>query len=157
MTTNLQLKIEKLTDEEFAAIQHRGLVGPWPTAWHDTCDHPLREITVYPIPTKSGLGIEFWYYDLLEFDKLPPGYARYLRLALALELCTEFGKEPSQALIANYIEAREQVNRVLGAAVRMDPTKMDKVKNAFSKSKPRWGLVEMQTDTSIPSATRREK
>lgn len=39
----------------------------------------------------------------------PPGYARFFRLGLALELAAEFGKTPSDLITKNYIEAKLEI------------------------------------------------
>ena len=146
----LQLKLTPLQDEEFSLIRRRGLTAKWPTSWYDSGDNPLRELTVWPIPQAEGAGLELWYYAELDFDNLPPGYLRYLRLALSLELCTEFGIEPSQSLIQNYNEAREHIKHVYQSGRVFNAAYTAKVKNALSRGKT-WSIVEMETDTSIPT------
>ena len=103
-----------LNDEQFAEIKLRALVNKWPTTIFDNGGFPNRDLYFWPVPN-SVQGVELWLweplsiYDLDAQLNLPPGYERYLRAALALELCMEFGKEPSKQLVKMAEEAEENL------------------------------------------------
>lgn len=80
---------------------------------------PLARLHVWPLPTTSTTALILYPWlpltTLPTLDDLwsfPPGYDRMLRAGLALELCHEYGREPSPLLIATLAEAKSAVKRL---------------------------------------------
>lgn len=105
-------------DEQYASIVLRGMTNQWPTVLYDDGDFPLRKIAVWPVPQAAN-AVELWlweplvrYEDLDTELNLPPGYERYLRYKLALELAPEFGKEIAPAVQASAMEAEKLIKKL---------------------------------------------
>ena len=112
------LPLQQLSDEAFSSIRLRGMHNQWPTSVYDNGNYPARTLSMWPVPT-SQQGIELWlweplntYGDLDAELNLPPGYERYLRYALAIELAAEFGKEVPPAVQAVAKEAEQNIKRM---------------------------------------------
>ena len=109
----VSLPARRIDDEEYAAIRIRA-VRTIPQAYFDNGGYPLRDIYLWPQPDKV-YGIELWLweplrvYDLDAKLDLPPGYERYLRFKLAIELAAEFGKEVSPDVVAAAMEAERNL------------------------------------------------
>jgi len=110
--------LTSLSMYEWTQIGLRTMPNNWPTVFYDNGNYPLRTISVWPIPTQQQ-AIELWlweplnsYSSLDEELNLPPGYERYLRLKLAIEVSAIFGKEPSQTLLATAVIAEDAVKRL---------------------------------------------
>lgn len=80
---------------------------------------PLTTLKLWPTPSDSTarLFIEsrkpFTAFASLPTQvNLPEGYARALRYNLALELCPEYGKEPSPSLMRLAIESKKWIKRI---------------------------------------------
>ena len=122
ITTNgsntLFLPINMANDEEFSAITVRGLQNPWPTVMYDNGNYPLRQLSFWPIPTQAQ-AVELWLWDpLVDYDtldnqlNLPPGYERYLRMKLAVEVAAEFGKTVQDTVMLALMEAEANIKRL---------------------------------------------
>lgn len=105
-------------DEQYASIVLRGMTNQWPTVLYDDGDFPLRKIAVWPVPQATN-AVELWlweplvrYEDLDNELNLPPGYERYLRFKLALELAAEFGKEVPASVTQGAAEAERLVKKL---------------------------------------------
>ena len=116
-TTNF-LPLQLVNDEQYASIVLRGMTNQWPTVLYDDGNYPLRQISVWPVPQAAN-AVELWLWEpLIKYDdldqelNLPPGYERYLRFKLAVELAAEFGKEVPTVVIANMKEAEANVKRM---------------------------------------------
>ena len=97
--TKVDIPMEKLTDEQYAAIAVKNVRAIFPTKFYDNGDYPLRTITVWPIPSTTHTS-QLWLWQPLPDPEtiddpllFPKGYERALRFALAMELAPEFGKE----------------------------------------------------------------
>lgn len=94
-----------LTEDQYAAIPLKTLSSPLPQAWYYSATFPLGTLKPYPIPSQSGLlGVVYTQTAIPEFTSLaqvislPPGYRRYFRTHLALELAPVFTAEVSPSL-----------------------------------------------------------
>jgi len=107
-----------VNDEQYANIVLRGMSNQWPTVLYDDGNFPLRQLSVWPVPQQVN-AVELWlwepllrYEDLDQELNLPPGYERYLRFKLAVELAAEFGKEVPQAVLSSLIEAEKLIKKL---------------------------------------------
>jgi hypothetical protein len=105
-------------DEQYAGIVMRDLQSSWPTKMYDSGSYPLRDIRVWPVPQQQ-YAVELWLWDPLAIYEtlddelnLPPGYERYLRFKLAVEIAPEFGKEISNSVKTALNEAEAAVKRM---------------------------------------------
>jgi hypothetical protein len=98
--------------DRYNELGYKGVPGPWPTQLAYQPTFPLGTIWVYPNPTVAGEVHLFTDLILTQFAStsqqvvLPQGYTRALKKLLALELCPEYGKNPSRELMRQAMEAR---------------------------------------------------
>lgn len=96
--TGLDYYIDIKSNEEWIQIGYKGVPGPWPTALYCDAAYPYANYYFYPVPNQAG-ELHLWTDVLLQgfpllttkFN-LPAGYARLLKLGLALELWPEYKK-----------------------------------------------------------------
>ena len=95
----VDMPMEKLTMEQWAALAVKNVQARFPLKWYDTGGNPLREIYVWPIPQTIQVAQAWLWQPLIEPSSIddpvqfPRGYERALRYALAVELAPEFGKD----------------------------------------------------------------
>ena len=89
-----------------------------PYAYTYRPDFPLGVITLYPEPSIAE-SFDIVTYSELQDDlslstvlSYPPGYLRFLKNALAIEMAPEFGKTISPELSKNYIDSKVNVERI---------------------------------------------
>lgn len=114
----LVLPIRNLTMMEYSGLRLRCLPNQWPTGFYDSGSYPTRKLSFWPVPTTQN-AVELWlwepltvYSDLDEELDLPPGYERYLRFKLAVEISAEFGKELSPSMLKSLEEAETNVKKM---------------------------------------------
>ena len=114
----LSIPLRQVDDADFAGIALRGLNSTYPNVWYDNGNYPLRTISLWPIPQQSW-AIELWCWEPIgqstDLDaplNLPPGYERYLRFKLAVEIAAEFGKEVPPLVLKNLQEAEATIKRM---------------------------------------------
>ena len=101
---NIDIPMEMLTSEQYAAIAVKNTSSTFPLKFYDDCNYPLRTVTVWPIPLNANVCMLWLWQPLVEAATIddeflfPKGYERALRFALANELSAEFGKESSEAV-----------------------------------------------------------
>lgn len=114
----LSIPVTQIDDDDFANIGLRGLSSTYPAVWYDNGNFPLRTISLWPVPSQA-FGIELWCWEPIAQDtdldaelNLPPGYERYLRYKLALEIAPEFGTDVTPIVMQNYKESEIVVKRI---------------------------------------------
>lgn len=117
----LDIAMQQLTFEQYAGISVKNTPSSFPFAFYDDGDYPLRNVTLFPVPSGPA-DIVLWLrqplLDLTDIDApvtYPPGYERAFRFNLAIELAAEFGKTCSPEVIAranNSINELERLNAV---------------------------------------------
>lgn len=92
------------TGDQYTSIGLKGQPGPWPKGVYYNENFPLGNLLFWPVPTMGGQ-MHLWtdnvfglFANLTDSVNLPQGYARALKLALALELAPEYGKQPNPLL-----------------------------------------------------------
>jgi hypothetical protein len=101
-------------DDEWA---RRGLrdYSALPGMLYNDGGHPLSTLSLYPGPSEGWtLELFSWqaltqFADLSTDYALPPGYARALKFALAVELAPDYDREPSAALLRQAVEAKAAI------------------------------------------------
>lgn len=110
----LVVNLPMLADEDWSSIALRGMTSTFPRYSYDNGGYPLRHISVWPVPNVVS-GIELWCWEQLNTFELneevqfPPGYERYLKYKLAVELAAEFGKTVTQDLLDSLREAEHNI------------------------------------------------
>jgi hypothetical protein len=105
-----------LTEDQYAALIMKGFSSPYPQRWYYSPTYPLGTLRPWPIPSNSGLqGVLYTETPVAEFATvddafaLPPGYRRFFRTNLAIELAAAFDTQPSPTLVQAASESRQAV------------------------------------------------
>lgn len=111
---NTELPLQMLTDDAFQAIPQKSYESTYPTSWYYNPTYtssaaPYGTLTLYPVPNVGYLTGVFYApvaassVLLSDTIALPPGYKRFYRTALALEMCDGF---PVPALVFDRVKAK---------------------------------------------------
>ena len=121
LTTPVEIPLAALTQDGYAAYAMKTLTNTYPAAWY--YDHTFSAsgfgaLFLLPIPTGSGLqGVLYSpkqvarYAALTTAFSLPPGYERFIRTNLAVELATSFERQPTPWLLDAARESKGVVKR----------------------------------------------
>lgn len=106
------------TIDDYMGLVQKGLSSPFPTCFYYNPTYPLGTLVPWPLPTASGLlGVIYARTTVSTFSSindslsLPPGYRRYLRSRIALEMAAAFGVEPKQSVKDTARESTANVKR----------------------------------------------
>jgi len=114
---DLEMGLSPLTTDAWSRIPQKGLTSTYPTSFYYNATYPLAEVTFWMIPTSSTLlGVIYTPTAVTELGlndviSLPPGYRRFLRDNLAVELAPEFDLQPSQTLVMSAMESKANIKR----------------------------------------------
>ena len=149
----ITLKQHQLDDAEFSAIRLRTMQSTFPTNVYDNGNYPLRNLSFWPVPNEVNI-IELWMWEPLtiyslddELD-LPPGYERFLRFKLAVELQDEFGKKaaPQVTAIASEAEANlKSLNQQMLLSFFSERAR------TLSNRTPAWTYITMIAGDALPT------
>lgn len=97
---DIETPLQKLNDQEWAAIQVKALTAALPTHWYYNATYPNGTLYLWPIPTQSSLqgavyaATPITRYTALSTEvSLPPGYEEMLVTNLAVRLAPMFGQQ----------------------------------------------------------------
>lgn len=117
-TPTLEYKMNRLTDDAYAALPLKTLQATLPQSWYYNPTFPLGTLTFWPVPTSATLqGVIYAATAVTEFATLqttftlPPAYRRMIRTNLALELATEYGMPSDPGLVQQASESKAAVKR----------------------------------------------
>lgn len=120
---DLELPLNKLTDDMWAGIPQKALTSTLPTSYFYNPTYPTGTLYPWPIPTSATLQWAVYaptavtqFTALTDAISLPPGYWRMLVKNLALDLAPAYSKQVSPALVG---EARDTVATVKRANKRL--------------------------------------
>lgn len=107
-----------LSEDAYAAIRQKAFQSTYPTAWYYDPTYPAGTLTCWPVPTSSTLqGVLYTATPLAQFTSLtdevalPPGYRRFLRTNLAVELAPAFQVQPSPVLVELAVSTKAAIKR----------------------------------------------
>jgi hypothetical protein len=107
-----------LTEDAYAAIAQKTFASTYPTAWYYRPGATTGTLVAWPVPTSTTLqGVLYTATPLAEFTglaetlALPPGYRRFIRTNLAVELAPAFEVQPSPVTIELAIASKAAVKR----------------------------------------------
>lgn len=109
--------IEIIPAERWVAVVDRTRTGIFAEVLF--CDYGYTSATIYLSPKPSAGTLELYVYrplssiaSLATAISLPPGYERALRLNLAVELASEYGRPVPPELLANAAEAKTAITNL---------------------------------------------
>ncbi len=120
-----ELPLQFLTDDAYQAIPQKLYEATYPTSWYynptyTSSASPYGTLTVYPVPNVGYLTGVFYspvaasQLALTDTIALPPGYKRFYRSNLALEMCDGFPVSDTvyERIKRKAMESRGDVERV---------------------------------------------
>jgi len=127
----LELPLEYLTTDQYAAIPVKDITSSLPLKVWDDLGFPLRTFTFWCVPD-GGLPVSIAVYSwtaLMSFPDLatdlefPPGYFKAIRYNLAVDLAPEFGTQvpPEVAAVATSSKAKIEAINAPNLDLRCDP------------------------------------
>ena len=117
VTPEIEKPINELTDDAWADVRAKTLASGLPTSYHYHASLPTGTFLVWPVPNQI---VQVTLYTLTPIATMTsltqsyvmaPGYARCLRLNLALELAPEYGRALPPLLQLQAHEALDDVQR----------------------------------------------
>jgi hypothetical protein len=119
VTPNLERLVgPPLTEDEYALLPLKALTAVYPEAFYYNPTYPLGAIKPFPIPTSSTLlGVIYAPAPVGEFTAtsdtiaLPPGYRRFFRNQLTIEIAGAFEKTPPPAVVKAADESLAKIKR----------------------------------------------
>lgn len=127
-TPPLEMNLSPLTTDAYALIPQKALTSVYPTCYYYNATYPTGTVTMWPVPTSSVLqGVIYAPTAVTELGlndtiSLPPGYRRFLRDNLAIEIATEYDVKADPELVRIARESKEQIKR---ANIRLYDLSMD--------------------------------
>ncbi len=107
-----------LTEDAYAAIAQKAFQSTYPTAWYYRPGATTGTLLAWPVPTSSTLqGVLYTATPLAEFAgltdtlALPPGYRRFIRTNLAVELAPTFAVQPPPVVLELAVASKAAVKR----------------------------------------------
>lgn len=129
-----------LTEDAYAAIPQKALTSVYPQFFYYNPTMPTGTLIPYPLPTSSTLqGVLYTQTALTQFAALtttltlPPGYARFFRTNLTIEIAGAFQASPSPALVQAAMESMRDIKRTNTRRLDMSPDP-----RAFVTRSPFW-------------------
>lgn len=102
--------------DEYDAIPLKTVSGDFPQALYYTGDAPTGQVFVFPVPSANEYHLQVQsqltaFEDFDAIHELPPGYARALKYALAVELAPTYGREPSASVMRVHVNSMRALKR----------------------------------------------
>jgi hypothetical protein len=136
----LELPMEMLTLDQWAAIPVKNIASALPLKVYDDGGFPLRVLSYWCIPNLAvDTALYTWsalsqFADLVTDYPFPPGYAKALRYNLAVDLAPEYGRSvtPEVAIQAVASQAIIKSLNTPVADLRCDPALVSPNKRIFN-------------------------
>lgn len=113
----VEVPLQIVTQDEYAAITVKGLSSQYPVAVYSEGTYPLETLNLWPSPN-TGVNLVIYsakplanISNLSTTLSLPPGYQRALKYNLAIELAPEYGRQPSEVVVAEAANSRAAIKR----------------------------------------------
>lgn len=117
LSNNVSYPVRIISNEEYSDIGYKSIKSSYPYNLYFRAEYPLATIELYPIPSTSGSTLYLetraalsTYTAGTDTVTLPPGYLKYLKYQLAIDISPEY-KEPSPSVYANAREAKALIKR----------------------------------------------
>lgn len=114
--SGVSFPITEVNQDEYNLITNKTLSQQLPRFFLYVNDAPLGRLTFWPTPSEAlqlFIAVDRVIADLAldTVLTLPPGYRKALRAALAVELCPEYGQEPSRTLLEMARSSKADIKR----------------------------------------------
>lgn len=123
-----------ITDEEYAQIPLKQITSI-PYFMNYEAGYPLGTLKLYPAPNAGTLHLlsekPLQTLTLNQTLSLPPGWNRYLKNQLALEICSEYGVNPPPMAIEVALDAGAKIKRATSRVKSMDAQPLGRGGNIY--------------------------
>ena len=125
----VSFQVFQVNQDEYNLITLKGMTQILPRFFLYVNDSPMGHLTLWPIPQavmSLTIAVNRLITDIPTLAtqiSVPPGYRKCLRANLAVELCPEYGREPSQTLAKMAQASKADVKRanVVSVVAEYDP------------------------------------
>ena len=113
-----EIPLEIINQDAWSGIQVKGVSSSIPTKLYNDGQIPLTNVYLWPIPSVANNIIFYSWKPLAQFANLatsfvfPPGYLKAMRYNLAVTLAPEYGKMPSELVLAGAAESKSSIKRM---------------------------------------------
>ena len=114
----IERPIDIITYSEYAALPMKETLSTYPTSLYDDGNFPLKNISLYPVPT-TPYQIILWAWGIISgFSQvsdqvvLPPAYQEFIEYTLSARLAMKFGKSVSVDIGAFAANARKRIEQI---------------------------------------------
>lgn len=111
--SNIDYPCDIWTLDQYSGIGLKSQPGPWPKVLFYNPGFPYSTISVWPVPNGAA-ELHMWtdaiisdFATIGDTVNLPQGYARAIKLSLALELAPEYGKQVPALLVQQAKKAKD--------------------------------------------------
>lgn len=118
VSPTLERLLPLLTEDAYAAIPQKALTGVYPQAFYYNPTLTTGTLIQYPLPTSATLqGVIYTQIALTEFAALtttftlPPGYKRWFRTQLTIEIAAAFQINPPASLVKIAADSMATIKR----------------------------------------------
>lgn len=117
----LEYQMQPLTDDGWARLAIKTITNPYPGSWWYQAFLGAQngQLSLWPIPTNTGLSMVIYsqsaeapFAALTTTLLIPPGYQQMIIENLAVELSSEYGVQPTQALAKAADDSMYSVKRM---------------------------------------------
>lgn len=123
---NTDLPLIVINQAQYNSITVKNIDSAYPQYVYYDRVYPIGKLYFWPLATSTlELHLSTWkplrdFADLTTQVNLPPGYDRFIRYGLAMELAPEFGVEPSGTVKITAAKARRSLQAVNGQNAVLD-------------------------------------
>jgi len=137
----LELPMEMLTDVGWQSIPVKNIQSTLPTKVWDDLSFPLRNLSVFPVPTVPvGFALYIWsaiqeFSDLNTQFSFPPGYLSAMKYGLAMRLAPEFGQASPPPIVAQMAiesKARIKTHNIVSLEMRCDEALVNSGRTSYN-------------------------
>lgn len=117
-TTTLDLPIEIVNQDQWAAIAIKAIVSNLPTRVWIQYTYPYATLNFWPIPTVGNQVRIFSWKPLIDFASLtttlslPPGYQKALIYNLACDMAPQYGRQLDPVIIEEAVGSKMNIKRM---------------------------------------------
>lgn len=149
----IELGLDSLTEAQWMAVPVKNIASALPQKVWDDQQFPLRNLNYFPVPNvQVNFTIYQWaalssWPDYVTDVTFPPGYAKALRLSLAIELAPSFG---ATAMVTPLLVklAEGAINRIKAMNAPLIDLKCDPM-----LQDPQTGIYNWLTDEQVGSGS----
>ena len=113
-----EIPVDIINLDQWSDIQVKSVTSSIPLRLYNDDNYPLSNLSLWPVPSvANNITLYSWkpiseIASLTTIVSLPPGYSMALKYNLAVALSAEYGKEPTEIVLAGAIGAKANIKRM---------------------------------------------